>query len=70
MVVIPDEMTVDVVGMVDYLRLHQVDWVDCLTPGQLKMMAELVSTDTLPVYISLNICLHVLLVSHVSLSLR
>jgi acyl-coenzyme A synthetase/AMP-(fatty) acid ligase len=48
MIIIPDEMTVDVVAMVDYLKLHQVDWVDCLTPGQLKMMTELVSSETHP----------------------
>lgn len=48
MVVIPDEMTVDVVSMVGYLALHRVDWVDCLTPGQLKMMVELVSPQSYP----------------------
>lgn len=67
MVVIPDEMTVDVVAMVDYLGHHRVDWVDCLTPGQLKMMAELVSAEAYP-QLPVSLTLNISCVGHLSLN--
>jgi acyl-CoA synthetase (AMP-forming)/AMP-acid ligase II len=46
--VIPSHLTVDVVGMVAHLQKLAVDWVDCLSPGQLNMLVEVVDQTAFP----------------------
>jgi len=47
-VVIPSYLAVDVRGMVSRLHELKVDWVDCLSPGQLNMLVELVDERDFP----------------------
>jgi len=47
-VVIPSYLAVDVRGMVSRLLELKVDWVDCLSPGQLNMLVELVDKEEFP----------------------
>ena len=47
-VVVPEALTVDVEGMVKYLAAQRADWVDCLTPGQIKMLTELLDPKDFP----------------------
>ncbi len=40
LLLVPPQLTVDVAGLMQYLTEARVDWVDCLTPGQLHMLTE------------------------------
>ncbi|KAL1519792.1 hypothetical protein AB1Y20_023299 [Prymnesium parvum] len=47
LVLIPSELNLDVSKLMAYLETKHVDWIDCLTPGQLQLTTEF--CDAIPV---------------------
>ena len=56
LVLVPAPLNVDVRGLVAYLAERRVDWIDCLTPGQLQMTTEICAADSLPACLAHVMC--------------